>query len=166
MISQPLCFPQLLSLFLGIRPRCPDLLQHTWSHSCWQTGKLKAFPAGSQEHMIIQLSDVHSCHGCRVIETKDLRPPAHTCVCAGSPQEAVSQFLGTKTTCHDLCSTCICVCACAGKSQMPTEPLKQNFLTCRTHSCALATAYQHKTQSSHFNFNTSLTGSGRSAKAS
>ena len=60
--------------------------------------------------MIIQLTDAHSCHGCRVIETKVLRPPAHTCVCAGSPQEAVSQFLGTETTCPDLCNTCICVC--------------------------------------------------------
>ena len=60
--------------------------------------------------MIIQLTDVRSCHGCRVIETKVLRPPAHTCACAGSPQEAVSQFLGTETTCRDLCKPCICVC--------------------------------------------------------
>ena len=103
-----------------------------WSHSCWQTSKLKAFPAGSQEHMIIQLI-------CRVLETAAHTKPFHS-------------FWERRQ--HVFCATpaYVCVCVHAGKSQMPTEPLKQNFLTCRTHSCALATAYQHKTQSSHFNF--------------
>ena len=103
--------------------------------------------------MIIQLTDVHSCqsHGCRVIETKVLRPPAHTCVC-GQPTGSRFTVPGNVL----ICATPAYVCVCAGKSQMPTEPLKQNFLTCRTHSCALATAHQHKTQSSHFNFSDSF----------
>ena len=96
--------------------------------------------------MIIQPTDAHSCHGCRFIETKVLRPPAHTCVCAGSPQEAVSQFLGTKTTCPDLCNTCICVC-------MRWQVTDANGTAqAKFSDLHMATAYQHKTQSSHFNF--------------
>ena len=49
--------------------------------------------------MIIQLTDVPSCHGSRVIETKVLRPPAHTCV-TGQPAGSVQHL-------H------VCVCALA-----------------------------------------------------
>ena len=33
----------------------------------------------------------------------------------------------------------------------PKQNAQPKFLTCRTHSCALAPAYQHQAQQSHFN---------------
>ena len=85
----------------------------------------------------------------------------HTHMCVHG-LEAISQLLQqTKPRFPVFCYTWICMCALKVPHHVTIKhnsatvaakrTINQSALTCPTHSCVLATAYQHKTQQSQFN---------------
>ena len=107
-----------------------------WSHSSWQTSKRKAFPAGSQEHMIIQLTAVSLMSRLpRLLKPRssDLQ---HTHVCVRAAHRKPSHSFWERRQHVLICATPAKVCVCAGKS--PILPNQPKFSDLHAHSCVLA----------------------------
>ena len=138
---------QLISLVLGARPRCPDLQQHTFVRALDKPSSqvlgTDLTVSGKETNRLVLTKPTKPSFSCYKLMSTDLTVAVHHGQSMGSDLTVSAQknkisrsFVRPRWKYHIASSS-----GAITSPILPQEPFNQSFLTCTTHSGALATAY-------------------------